>query len=60
MDGLGANTANEEAIQRSQCQEHGSICARTEIFRRLKKVVALRLHIHHKEDCCVCLKEGHV
>lgn len=35
-----------------------SRCAREEIFRRLKTVVALRLHIHHRGDCCVCPKEG--
>lgn len=57
MDGAGANIAHEEAKQRSQCQAHGSICASAEIFRRLKTVVALRLHIHHKGDCCVCPKE---
>lgn len=56
-DGAGANIAHKEAKQRSQCRAHGGICARAEIFRRLKTVVALRLHIHHKGDCCVCPKE---
>lgn len=58
IDGTGANIAQQEAKQRSQCQAHGSVCARAEIFRRLKTVVAVRLHIHHRGDCCVCPKEG--
>lgn len=56
-DGTGANIAHKEAKQRSQCQAHGGACARAEIFRRIKTVVALRLHIHHRGDCCVCPKE---
>lgn len=56
-DGTGANIAHGEAKQRSQCQAHGGVCARAEIFRRLKTVVALRVHIHHRGDCCVCPKE---
>lgn len=47
----------KEAKQRSQCQAHGGVCARAEIFRGLKTVVALRLCIHHRGDCCVCPKE---
>jgi len=57
MGGTGANIADKEAKQRSQCQAHGGVCARAKMFRRLKRVVALRLHIHHKGDCCVCPKE---
>lgn len=57
MDETGANIAHGEAKQRRQCQEHGGICVREEIFGRLKTVVALRVHIHHKGDCCVCPEE---
>lgn len=32
--------------------------AREEIFRGLKTVVVVRLHIHHRGDCCVCPAEG--
>lgn len=49
--------AHKEAKQRRQCQAHGGACAGAEIFRRLKTVVALRLHIHHRGDCCVCPEE---
>lgn len=31
---------------------------REEIFRGLKTVVVVRLHIHHRGDCCVCPAEG--
>lgn len=57
MDETGANIAQKEGKQRSQCQAHGGICVRAEIFRWLKTVVALRLQIHHRGDCCVCPKE---
>lgn len=52
-DGAGANIAHKV---KHQCHAHGCICAGAEIFRRIKTVVALRLHIHHKGDCCVCPK----
>lgn len=58
IDGTGANIAHQDAKQRSQCQAHGSVCARAEIFRQLKTVVAVRLYIHHRGDCCVCPMEG--
>lgn len=58
IDGTGANIAQQEDKQRSQCQAHETVCVRAEIFRRLKTVVAVRLHIHHRGDCCVCPKEG--
>lgn len=58
MDGTGANITHKEAKQRGPCQTHPSVCAGAEIFRGLKTVVAVRVHIHHRGDCCVCPEEG--
>lgn len=58
MDATGANITHKDAKQRSQCQTHWSVCAGAEIFRGLKTVAAVRVHIHHRGDCCVCPEEG--
>lgn len=58
MDGTGANITHKEAKQRSQCQTHWCVCAGAEIFRGLKTVAAVGVHIHHRGDCCVCPEEG--
>lgn len=60
MDGTGANITHKEAKHRGRCQTHWSVCAGAEIFRGLKTVVAVRGHIHHRGDCCVCPEEGWV
>lgn len=49
---------NKRPNREASVKHMEGVCAREEIFRGLKTVVAVRLHIHHRGDCCVCPEES--
>lgn len=49
---------NKSTNREASVKHMGWGFVREEIFRGLKTVVVVRLHIHHRGDCCVCPAEG--